>query len=393
MKKAFSTIWILTALALGSLLLAGCGALGLGGSAAPTATPAPVQKQGGVVTAEGHIVPRDWANLFFSNSGRVAEVLVKEGDKVKKGDVLLRLGDREAADAAVTAAELELTNAQRQSDDLKKKSVLASNQAEVDLANAERNLIKAQQTLADVDTKANTTKLDNAREAANKAWDEKKTAQEDFDKVKDLDKDSTTRKTAEDKLTEAQRKVDQTARDRDVLINNLSLAKAQVDLAKAQVDDARATRDARKSGPDPADQAQADARLKNAKAQLAAAQAARSRLDLTAPYDATVVKLDTAAGEQVQPNQVVLVVADLSKWYVDTSDLAEKDVVAVRAGLKATIVADALPEESFAATVESVANLSGEKAGDVVYTVRLAPENPPAALRWGMTVKVTFTQK
>ncbi len=95
--------------------------------------------------------------------------------------------------------------ATRQYDDLKKNAALATGQSQADLNTAERDLVKAQQALAVVDTDDYKTRLDAAREKVNKARDDLKTAQDDFDKVKDMDKNNATRKTAEDKLTAAQR--------------------------------------------------------------------------------------------------------------------------------------------------------------------------------------------
>ncbi len=97
--------WFFLPCLIGILILSGCQSLGIGAQTA-TATPAPVIQKGGAVVAEGHVVPRDLTGLFFYNPGKVSEVLVKEGDLVKKGDVLARMGDREASTAAVMAAEL-----------------------------------------------------------------------------------------------------------------------------------------------------------------------------------------------------------------------------------------------------------------------------------------------
>jgi multidrug resistance efflux pump len=384
-KKFFLPLMILV------ILLSACQNLGIGAQPA-TPTPAPVSPKGGAVVVEGHLVPRDWTNLFFYAPGKVAEVLVKEGGLVKKGDVLARLGDREGLAAAVTAAELEQAQAQRQVDDLKKNAALGTNQAQADWNAAARDLIKAQQALAVVDTDDYKKRLDDARDKANKTKDDLKTAQEDFDKVKDMDKNNANRKTAEDKLTKAQRDFDQAVRDRDLLISDMDVARGGVELAKARLDNAAATRDARKNGADPADQALADARLKNAKAQLAAAQAALGRADLVAPYDSTVTKVSVSVGEQAMPEQAAIQVADLAKWTVETSDLTEKDVVNVSAGQKVTVVPDALPDLKLTGTVDAIANGFVEKSGDITYMVRIPLETTDPLLRWGMTVNVTFAK-
>lgn len=48
------------------------------------------------VYATGAVEPTYWAKVASTQVGRIAEIPVKEGDKVKTGDVLMRLDDREA---------------------------------------------------------------------------------------------------------------------------------------------------------------------------------------------------------------------------------------------------------------------------------------------------------
>lgn len=379
----------LFALLVAGFLLSGCAGLsGVGATQNPTGLP-PVQS-GGSVTSEGHVVPASSTSLFFTSPGQVSEVRVKAGDRVKKNDVLARLGDREAAIAAVSAAELELAAAQRQSDDLQKQAALAQAKAQLDYDTAEKAYIDAQQKVTDLDTNDYTKRLDDAQDVAIKAKDDLKTAQEDFDKVKGLDVNNDTRKKANDTLKDVQKRYDTAVHDRDRIKNELNLAKSQVAFAKASMDEAARVRDNRKSGPDTADQALADARLKNAKNQLAAAQAALTRLDLVAPYDGTVVKIDLTAGDKIAPNQPVMLIADFSKWFVETSDLNEKDVISLAAGQKAVIVPDALPDLKLSGTVESIAQSFTMKSGDVTYVVRIPLDAPDPRLRWGMTVKVSF---
>ncbi|HPH96053.1 MAG TPA: efflux RND transporter periplasmic adaptor subunit [Anaerolineaceae bacterium] len=384
-KSLFHTLVLLTLAALtGLFVLTGCA------QTAATPTVAPVTQSNGSAIAEGRVVPNDFAYLSFMSSGQVSEVLVKAGDQVKKGDVLARLGDREAAEAAVAAAELELTAAQRQADDLQKTAALGTQQAQADLLAAERALIQARQTLTALDTDDYQTRLDDAREEVTTAKDDLKDAQDEFDKVKDLDVDNTTRKNADKALSDAQRTYDEAIYKRDLIINELDQAKTAVDLAQARVDEARRISTAKVSGPDPDDQALADARLKNARAQLAAAQAALSRLDITAPYDCTVMKVDISAGEKAAQGLTVITVADLSQWVVETTDLAERDVVSLKIGQKASLNPDALPDLEMTGTIESIADTYIEKSGDITYVVRIPIENPDPLLRWGMTVKVNF---
>src|SRR5690242_18983954 len=85
------------------------------GAAQATANPTPAAAAG-TVAAEGHVKPNADANLTFSVRGHVAEILVKEGQKVSKGDVLIRLQGIEQAQAALAAAQLALTSVQHDYD-------------------------------------------------------------------------------------------------------------------------------------------------------------------------------------------------------------------------------------------------------------------------------------
>jgi multidrug efflux pump subunit AcrA (membrane-fusion protein) len=370
------------------LLLSACG--GVTATAQSAATLAPVTTAGGSVTAEGHLVPVSHTDLYFQGAGRVSEVRVKEGDLVKKGDVLVSLGDREAAQAAISAAQLAQAAAQRQMDDLQKNAALAKAQAQADLTAAQKTLIQAQQALTDLDTSDYTTLLDATRTDVSKANDDLIAAQDAFNKVSDLAVDNLTRKTAETKLKDMQKAYDTAVHKRDLLINQMDDARAQVDLTKARVDDAQAVVNARQNGPDPADLTPAQAGLKNAQDQLAAAQAALARMDLIAPYDGTVVQINVELNDQASPAQPAAVIADLSKWVVETSDLTEKQVVSVALGQKVTLALDALPDLKLNGTVAAIGQTFVEKSGDIDYVVRIPVDSGDTRLRWGMTVTVTI---
>jgi HlyD family secretion protein len=145
-------------------------------------------------------------------------------------------------------------------------------------------------------------------------------------------------------------------------------------------------------GPDPDLVAAADARLNAAQTNLAAAEASRDNIELKATIDGTVVKLDLVAGQTVSPGVPVMQVADLSKFYVETDDLTEIEVVDITIGQKAEITADALPGLTLNGSVDKIGNVFEEKRGDVTYTVRLLIDNPDPRLRWGMTVVVSFAK-
>jgi multidrug resistance efflux pump len=338
--------------------------------------------------AEGHIVPRDFANLAFLTGGDVLEILVTEGQVVSKSDALIRLDDRAQYDSAVSAAQLELTNAQQDLSHLQEKADLMSAQAQVALYQAKQDYIAAQRTLEAIDTDAFQQRIDDARQKVADAKTARDDAQDELAKYADMDPNNSTRKNAEDALTAAQDKYDTAVHDRDELINQLDQARAAQTAAEKAVEDAQRNVDNRSQGPDPDELALAQGRVDQATAQLSAAQEALNRLTLTAPYDGTVVELKVSAGENIVPNQTMLVFADLSTLYVETSDLTEMDVVSVNIGDQTTITVDALPDLSLTGTVESISQNYSERGGDIIYKVRILLIEPDPLLRWGMTVEV-----
>ena len=89
-----------------------CGGMpGASSVAAPTPLPTVIVDLGTV--AEGRVVPNDDVFLSFLAPGQVEEVLVKEGEMVKAGQVVARLGNREEIESGIANARVELLAAQQ----------------------------------------------------------------------------------------------------------------------------------------------------------------------------------------------------------------------------------------------------------------------------------------
>ena len=131
------------------------------------------------------------------------------------------------------------------------------------------------------------------------------------------------------------------------------------------------------------DVAKAQALVDSAKAVLAA------QSNLTAPFAGTVISVDISPYETVAPGQVVMVIGDLSKYQIETTDLSERDVPRVKVGQSATAYIEALDEE-FSGKVVDVARISSEVGGDVVYKVTIELDKQPAGLLWGMSADVNI---
>src|SRR5258706_8136607 len=67
-----------------------------------------------VVTASGEIKPRNYVNIGANAMGRITEILVKEGDRVRKGQLLAKLESVQPR-AEVSAQQASLGSAQAES--------------------------------------------------------------------------------------------------------------------------------------------------------------------------------------------------------------------------------------------------------------------------------------
>ena len=130
-----------------------------------------------------------------------------------------------------------------------------------------------------------------------------------------------------------------------------------------------------------ADIDRAQALLDSAKATLEAQGA------LLAPFDGMVVTIDVNTGETVVPGRVVVVLGDLSKYQIETTDLSERDVTRVKVGQSAKISIEALGQ-TYTGKVVEIALVSSTLGGDVVYTVTIEFDEQPQGLLWGMSADV-----
>ena len=380
---------------LAGLLLSACGTITIAKAAKNTPVLQSTATSNVSLVSEAHLVPRDYKYLSFATGGKISEILVKKGDPVTEGQVLARLGERAQAEAAVASADLEKVSAQQAYDELQRTVNIVRAVNLKTLINAKETLNTTQSAWDALDTDEYQKKIDDATTEVNNKKDDLKTAQDDYDKYKDLSVDNPDRKLYQDKLDQAQKAYDEAVRKLTTLIDARDLAKADYDKAQADVIEAQRKFDAVQNGPDPDQLSLTEARLANANAQLTAAQAALDNLELKAPFTGKVVDINVVSNEQVGPNNWAILVADESAWYVETDDLTELDVVKVALDQKATIVADALPDVEMTGKVTEISDVFSQKGGDITYKVRILLETGAGGaidprLRWGMTVEVTF---
>jgi multidrug efflux pump subunit AcrA (membrane-fusion protein) len=382
-RKVHMKKWILL-IAVLALVLSACG----GQEETPTPQPAflPVE----AVIAEGHLVPNDDLTLSFTVRGKVAEILVEEGDLVREGDVLIRLADREQAEAALAAAQLELTTAQQAYDEFVRTEGLGRADAWQAYMDAQVVRAEAERDWEDLNVDNIEDRIEDREADVKDAQEDLDDAQEEFDKYADLDEDNSTRKDAEDDLEREQEDYNEAVRDLEEEIRERDIVRAALDEALAAEAEAKHQYEISLDGPNAEQLALLEARLNNAKAQVASAENTLANFELKAPFDGEVMDINISVNEVVGPETWAVIVADTSQWYIETSDLTELEVVDVAVGQNVSILADALPEVELNGVVEDISQTFRSQGGDVLYTVRIRMEDVDPRMRWGMTVEVTF---
>ncbi|OGO10563.1 MAG: hypothetical protein A3K46_03040 [Chloroflexi bacterium RBG_13_60_9] len=337
------------------------------------------------IGATGSIQAKQQAAMTFSISGRVGKVNVRMGDRVRAGQVLIEL-DPAFYPQAVFAAQIELINAQKSLDDLMG-SQTALAQAELNLANARKALDTAK---TDYETAVRNNSqgwVQRAQERVNQTYLDWQTFRFHNDGSRaamlELAKRYQAYLEALRELELAQKYyaqgVGSTGGNKDTEMA-LEIAKAKLDLAQANYDDALAAYNRLKDGV-PANDLQA------AQARVDAAQSTLNQVRITAPFAGTVMSIDLAPGDIINPGTAALVIADLSELHVDVP-IAEVDYNRVVAGQRAELVLDAIFDTVYQGTVQEIDLNATTSAGSVAYPVKVVVVDPDDRVLPGMTVAV-----
>lgn len=296
--------------------------------------PAPLPP--GVVTASGTIEATT-VTISPEIAGRVAEVLVGEGDKVGAGDPLVRL-DSTLLDAQRAQAEAAIATAQASRD------LVAAGPTTEQLAVAQRQVAQARTAYA------------GARDVY-------------------AELSSSARRTANGKALRAQR---------DTAAAALATAQAQYALVAA--------------GPRAEQVATADAQLASAKASLAVIDAQMSKLTLAAPVAGTVLTRSIEPGETVAPGAALLTLGDLDHLTL-TIFVPEDRYGQVSLGEAVQVTVDSFPGQTFGGQVDKIASEAEftprnvqtvEGRRSTVFAIGLALDPSDGKLKPGMPADVTL---
>jgi HlyD family secretion protein len=308
------------------------------------------------VTASGEIKPKNYINVGANAIGEITGLMVKEGERVRKGQLLARIENTQpAADVASQKANVSSSEADS-----------SAQEAALKAADDNINTMKAAVAQAEAD-------LDRMKSDSDRA---ESMFKEGLGPKQDLD--------SKKQLYEAQ--------------------KATVAQAKTRVTQAQAQRE------------QTAAQLNAYQRRIAVAQAGLARstdilhkYDSYAPLDGVVTNLPVREGETVVPglqNQtgtIIMTIADMSLITAEVK-VDETDIVNVQINQTADITIDAIPNKTFKGHVTEIGNtailrstgvaasqsaISSQEAKD--FKVVVAMDDPPEEVRPGLscTAKIT----
>jgi HlyD family secretion protein len=417
----------------------------------------PAQQSNGTLTASGTIEASQ-VQISSEASGKITEVLVSEGDNIRMGQELIRLdptlllaqleqaraalgqaqanydlvaagAPAEQRQAAIAAAELDLTSAQQALQSLYDTADLARAQAEQAVASADKARDQAQDRLDSLLGEADPEDIERAQAQVTIAEDKLKKARDDYKKgLKYLDK-NVARAIMQIKISDAQTAYDMAVTRLNNLLGHanqieVTLAEANVKLAEAALEDAQRELEKVKDGPDPDALAIAQKRVTSAETRLASAKAGASaeqlslaqaqvdsarravetlevqlkKLVILSPTAGAVLSSSAEPGEFTTPGATLLVLGREDDKTI-TVYIPEDRYGQLSIGQPASVSVDSFPGISFAASVINIAGqaeftprnvqtVEGRK--NTVFAIKLKVSDPENRLKPGMPADVSF---
>ncbi|MFP3897585.1 MAG: efflux RND transporter periplasmic adaptor subunit [Anaerolineales bacterium] len=335
----------------------------------------------GLVSTTGSLKAERSQKLSFSMAGRVAEVLMKEGDMVETGQVLARLeGTDLRLNLRQAEAALELNKAQL--------ARTLKGPSDAEIASAETALASAKANLADLHDGPTERDKELARLNVDQAKNSRWNAQASRDAIcgrvgrgaTEADCDS-----AEAQVLNAEVAVEIAETKNEQLLEPPK-ASAVVQ-AKAQIAQAEATLNQLMSSPTEEDIAIAEAQVHQAQVSVDMAREKLEDLVLRAPFEGRLTSWDPNPEDLVSMDAPVGTLIDATRYHIDVS-VDETEIGQIAVGQRVRVSLDAFPDDDIEGHVSQI-DLAGESVqGLVVYGVRIDIDDTDLPLKPLMTAAV-----
>ena len=328
-------------------------------------------------------------------SGRVAEVLVTEGQEVKQGQPLIRFErydlDARRTDAVAAVAQAE-ANYQKTLSWFRPEEVAAAKaQAEAAWMSYEmaRNGPRKQE-------------IDGARAELNAADADYEVARATLARIERLARDGVQSKQDYDNAKAA---FDRASASRDAARQKLDLLLAgtrteEIARAERQFKQAAANRELVERGARKEDIEAAKAQLDRARAGLAQIDTQLAELEVKAPANAVVEVLQIRPGDLIAPNSPVATLVEVDRLYVRVY-VPEPDKTLVRLGDEVSVRIDSANGKTFNGKIEHIASRGEFTPRNIqtrsereheVFAVRVRLDNSSRTLSAGMSADVSIAK-
>lgn len=325
----------------------------------------------------GTVEANESAALAFQTSGKIAEVLVSEGDYVTAGTVLARI-DAASAQRSVDDARLSLENVQL---DLQ---TLLEPPSESDVEQARLGVVSAQASYSDAARSSSETQIQTAQLKLDQA---QQTYDLEVQKRANMSG-------SEEELSLQDAAVGAASFNLEIARLNLqdlqtpdnqgSLWSAGINIQIAELNYEQAL-----NGASASQITNAQLAVENAEVNLANAEATLAKTELVAPISGVITALNIEPGTTVSQATTAVEITDISTLWL-TASLHELDLDQVSEGMSATVTFDSLPDVTFPATLTRIDWIGTETDGIVQYTIWFAVETDDSRILPGMTGEATL---
>ncbi|WP_013323393.1 efflux RND transporter periplasmic adaptor subunit [Gloeothece verrucosa] len=279
----------------------------------------------------GSLEARRSVNLKPEVDGRITQILVREGDRVEVGQVIVRL-DSDDLQAQVAQAKAKLENAKA------KLGMLEAGSRIEDIAEARANLNQALARLADAKKGARPEAIAQAEAQLDAAQSEAELAQNRVKRYKQLEEEGAVSideyqgylqqaKSATAAVREAERRLAEAQKSRQ----------SDIDEQEAQVEQARQNLRRLENGPRSEEIAQARADVSDAAANLQNAQVALQKTNVTAPFAGVIGDIPIKLGDYVKEGDQLTTITENNVLEVNLQ-IPLQDAQKLRLGLPVEIL-------------------------------------------------------
>ena len=338
-------------------------------------------------------IEADEIHIGSKVAGRIAEVLVKEGQEVKEGQPLIRFerfdldARRSDAIAAIAQAEANLQKLQN------------GNRPE-EIAQARAEAAAAQQNLEIAQNGPRQQEIDAARADLDAADADYEVAKANFARIEQLTRNGVASRQDFDNAKAA---LDRSQGKRDAAKHRLDLLLAgtrseEVARARDQYRQAAARKELMERGARKEDIAAAQAQLNRARASLQQIETQFGELEVKSPSDAYVEVLQLRPGDLLTANAPVATLVELNRLWVRVY-VPEPELGYAQLEKEVSVTVDSYPKETFKGRIESISSKgeftprnvqTREERTHQVFSVRVRLDNSAKKLRAGMAADVTI---